>query len=314
MRRRLHTAVSLTETNYQFSVVSSSDVDALMVHWDAHRDNSIVAEQGQVIVCKGRCSFLFTAFVSVMFADVVIIGDFRSAIQALIVCLCFFSRKKVVLAEDGLISQVADKYEYSFDAINDGGLRAWKGIYLKRLQKRLASSPRITTTPKYLRQLGKSHLIYGVSLAADSAVATQRQKFPDTVLFVGSNYSALGITNAAIFDKCEVFKKKFARYKNYSYVLHPRQSEADMVAERLSELGWNVYIGMQSVPEGEYGSVATINSTGVLSSAILAELYVLVRIERYVLLSSSVLSAQRKVRVVLTELLNCKNKCRVVTV
>lgn len=265
--------LSVTETNYQLEVVKGANLNIYKIHWDSRSDiDSRLIDDEDISVVNGRLSFLLVAVKKLMTADVVVVGDFRSTVQLLIILMARVLQRKIILSEDGLIAQVADKYNFRFSAINDPGIRFWKILILVPLSSWLNKLGRLTTTPDYLKFLGKENLIFDTSKPNDITI----NEFSDrknSLLYLGSNFTNLGITIENIISSSESLSNNYRGFDNYIFILHPADPANTTLKNELQRRGWKVHVGLSELSAGFYGLIAYYNSTAVLSNSYLSTTY-----------------------------------------
>lgn len=246
--------LAVTETYYQFNVATSCKElqPSVVVHWDNRRDyHANVGDNSEKTsithVCSDRSAYRKEALAQLKSSQTVIIGDFRSGVQLLVIFWAILLRKQVVLSEDGIIANIADLYDYSPKYINDGGVRSYKLFFLTLLRPFFRSCDRITVHPKFLESVGKSRRVLSASLGESVNLPKVFKSDNDKrLLFVGQVYSLMGLNSRDILKHLKQLADSLeGEYDQFLYSGHPKDSS--LSHEEVLAAGWTLVGSLDSL-------------------------------------------------------------------
>lgn len=306
----------LSETNYQREVLASAKLSGFGVHWDARENFDYKnTSESEIIIVKSRLSFFLKSLTKLFQVDMLIISDFRSFTQVLLGLLAVAMNKELILAEDGIISQVADKYNYRI--MKDGGIGSLKIHFILILSNFFNCRRRITTTPNFLNHLGKGNLVFAVADPSGGVSKKNIQDFNVTknyLVYIGSNYDVFGIEYREVIASCEFVSSRLAGGLKKVFIVHPNSKKNSVFLNAIENEGWSVYFGLTETPVINCEYLVSFNSTSILSNQFSASQIVLLRPDWFKIQSTHIVSAQNIILNTIAEVIKYEKKVDVVII
>lgn len=260
---------SVTETFYQYQVVNGCRYfsEAYHIGWNVRNDFPF-SENKRVHIVKTRLGFMLSSLRALMKSDSIIIGDFRSTIQLMLIYLAFFFRKNIVLSEDGIISNIADCYHFEPGALDDGGVRRWKLPFIAAIAKRLDRCDRITTEPEFLKALRKPIQVYASTPQRETATSPNSNVAEEdevrVLIFAGQYLPIIKVNFQVMLENLSTLSNRYPqKYERLIYARHPRDSQQQ--SKEIDAIGWeNAGSFDQVINQFSSVAIASINSTCLL--------------------------------------------------
>lgn len=262
--------VVMSETSYQLKIASSCELlnNATFVHWNVRNDvGSEYLTKIRLFIVNSRIRFFLRSLGFLITSETLVICDFRSLVQMTIAFTAVVLRKKVILSEDGLISNIADMYGYRFENVNDGGVRGFKKYLLNYMSRIYEKSERITTQPEFFQYIRPNHDFYISKIEETNVKAGLSLKNPrvdsKTLVFIGQYLHVMGIRQTELVRVLKELRRALPDYERFIYSPHPR--DLALSKEEVLNLGWELSGSISKISRSASYDAVTFTSTGLLS-------------------------------------------------